>query len=510
MEPKSIDPSLDGYLKNWLGLIGTVPPTMAKTGLEIQLDQQQGKFTGLMLAAELAGTEGKIPQPNSISFLKKRLLEVEKTVKYNQELLDNAISTISLIYGIEPDQARSLFQASKTMLDEVRLKGLVYRGQPFNLALSAPYSLNQTSAEKIAELSTSCLQATYDLGQENELVAGILSRGSTPLEKRLWSAPDGYTMAAPLNRIDLINGRVIEFGPTFADGFATAQVFAEVWGMSSKSVATLADCFRDIYTDYCNQRGWQSMWRPSLGLGYIGDTALMRDEMEVLGLYLERTKRFSSVSVNLLRKLETGNFDMIFYYLKPSMLDGWNGEPIPDERFLIEANDKGVCVVPPLKQQLGKKAVLALLRMYPEYYRAKMGDLSYQDILNLTVPTTIITNDTPLPTVECVIKPSSGGSCDGVTGTSDSGFEEQFRQAQEDYLNPEKDLWVLQPMIRETTQSLWVVSAKKGLERLTDLNIKQTLMVAGGKVAGAFATASNKWIIDDSGYGYPCKLRGDQ
>src|SRR3989339_1118299 len=110
-------------------------------------------------------------------------------------------------------------------------RGLVYDGTPFNFGLYVA-TWDKGPADEICRLSTKFLQALNQLRRSNRTVRQLLDGGLNQFTRRLANKDSlGNT---PFIRIDVINNRIIELGPNYVDGFATAQVLSESFGISSR------------------------------------------------------------------------------------------------------------------------------------------------------------------------------------------------------------------------------------------------------------------------------------
>ncbi len=467
------------------------------------------RFEGLLAANTTTGIDSRVPKPNRINAARKAMGAIERQRSEGSQSLFKRADAFAKAKDISVDEATKLIEAADLIGEDLKVNGLTYRDDAFNFALATPYSMARSTANEIAAISTQALQATEKLAKENSSVNDLLNRGATGLERALWlKTKQGYASSAPLNRIDIINGKVIEFGPTYTDGFGTAQILADSFGSGSDAFQVLGMTFQELYSEFCQERGIRERKNPNLGMAYIPETYAMRAEMRALGNGLARSNRFGVVGMGRPADLTAMDPDLLYYYLKPSMIDNMNGGVLPEGQPLIQAYDSGICLVPPLKEQLGKKTVMALFRMYPEFYSQELGDSNYQTLVDFVTPTIIVTDETKRPDGDWVLKPAGEGSCNGVTSTPDCSFEEAFEQAKADYRSGTADVWVMQPKLKEQVEKIWVKSPRKELRLAKDLAVKQTLMVAGGKPAGGFATASEKWIIDDGGYGFPLRFTG--
>ena len=497
-------------LTGQLNTTGT-PAIVEKAWCELEAESYNSRFEGLMAANVTSGVDSRVPKSGRIGSARKRMAAIEQQVNQDLQKLLKRAEAFAKKSDITIDQATKMIQAADLIDSELKANGLTYRGESFNFALATPYSISKSTALDIAGLSTSALQATEKLAKQDPYVDTLLNLGATGLEKKLWKeSQQGYISSAPLNRIDIVAGKVIEFGPTYTDGFGTSQILAESFGSGSESLQVLSTTFQDLYREFCSKRGIQERKNPNLGLVYIPETYDMRAEMRALGNGLVRTNRFGVVGMGRPFDISEMDADMLYYYLKPSMLDNLNGGVIQEGELLVQAYDSGICLVPPLKEQLGKKTVLALFAMYPEFYSQELGDSNYQTLMSFITPTTIVTDETKKPDDgEWVLKPAGEGSCNGVTSTPDCSFDESFELAKADYRSGNADVWVIQPKLDERMEKVWVKAPKKELRLATNVSLKQTLMVAGGKPAGGFATVSEKWIIDDGGFGFPIRFAGN-
>lgn len=485
------------------------PALVARAWAEQEVASYSTRFEGLMAANVTTNVDSRVPKSNRINAGRKRIGMIEQQVALNYQNLFKRAESFAKKNDISVDDATKLLEAADLIGEDLKTNGLTYRDDSFNFALTTPYSMAKSTANNIADISTAALQATEKLAAHDPYVNDLLNRGASSLERSLWlKTKQGYGTSAPLNRIDIVAGKVIEFGPTYTDGFGTAQILAEAYGSGSDAFQNLGLTFQSLYAEFCSAKGIDEKKLPNLGLSYVAETYDMRAELKALGNGLARSNRFGVVGMGRPNDLEALDPDILYYYLKPSMIDGMNGGPTPEGRVLTDAYDSNICLVPPLKEQLGKKSVLALFAMYPEYFSQELGDSKYQELMGFIAPTILVTDQTQRPEGEWVLKPAGGGSCDGVIGSSDAKFDESFEIAKEAYTAGTSDVWVMQPMLDERIEKVWVKAPRKDLRLAKDLSLKQTLMVAGNKAAGGFATASEKWIIDDGGFGFPVRFTG--